>query len=183
MTQTITIYVDTESMLKFFGNDSVWGTMDKPFKTDQFCTFDAPDVYWKGRQILSIDENSHYKIKIIESLTKLKLSLLKNSGNTTSPKAELNLSMISESLPTIEDWAGIFDLEKTSYRYSVDGHFYVESDETDSFDLYTAKKMTCANNLQYAILFKIDGTNKIGIIDPLIGNTTESIPPGKVKKL
>jgi hypothetical protein len=171
MEKIITIYVDTDSMIGFFKDDPAYGTGDKPYPADSFYTVDAPDVYYKGHSILSLKPDCLFRFSLTASKRKKKVIPVdhKAEGDT----GEIIMSMISEKIPTLEEWGQIIDLDNTPHDYTIDGNLLIKLDKEGLFSFKTNEKITFHKNLKYSFLFRIDGTKDIGYIDPLISNRSE----------
>lgn len=172
MEKNLTIYVDTDSMISFFKDDPSYGGTDKPYAADSFYTVDAPDVYYKGHNVLVLEAGIQYKISLTASSRKSGLIPLTQEAKQVAKGGEMILAMISKEIPTKEEWGQIIDLSKTPHAFSVEGSLLIKQDSEGIFTLVTVDKITCHKNLKYSFLFQIEGTNKIGFIDPAISNRT-----------
>jgi hypothetical protein len=170
MKKNLTIYVDTDSMVSFFKDDPSFGSADKPYVADSFYTVDAPDVLYKGHNVMILETGSRYRISLIASLSKRGLISLTHEAKPAAKSGEMILSMISKELPTKEEWGQIIDLSKTPHSFSLDGRLLIKQDSEGNFTVVTVEKITCHKNFKYSFLFQIEGTDKIGFIDPLISN-------------
>ena len=173
MEKNITIYVDTDSMIGFFKDDPAYGSADKPYAADSFYTMDAPDVYYKGHSVMVLEAGCQYKISLTASLHKQGVTPLTHEAKPAAKSGEMILSMISNEMPTQEEWGQIIDLSKTPHAFALDGRLLVKQDSEGVFNVVTVGEITCHKNLKYSFLFQIEGTDKIGFIDPFISNTTK----------
>lgn len=172
MKKNLTIYVDTDSMISFFKDDPSYGRADKPYTADSFYTMDAPDIYYKGHSVMVLEAGVQYKISLTASSRKSGLIPLTREAKPVTKSGEMILAMISKEIPTKEEWGQIIDLVKTPHSFSSDGSLLIKQDSEGKFTVVTVPKITCHKNLKYSFLFQIEGTDKVGFIDPYISNRT-----------
>ena len=174
MEKTIAVFVDTDSMISFFKDDPVYGTIEKPYNADSFYSIDAPEVLFRGKHILQLEANCQYKIWLNASPGKSQLTTIKYANSSSKdPEGDMIFTMISDKTPTLDEWGQILDLKTIKYEYTVDGLLLVKQGADGFFYVNTVQKITCFKNLKYSFLFKIAGTDKIGFIDPFISNRSE----------
>jgi len=168
MKNLISIIIDTQSLIDFFKKAPSWGTSDKPYKADSFCTVDAPNLLWRGGRILTLEPSSSYEIELLSKPIKTDVKHLKEDC------AEVIFTAITDDVVTIEDWKNIFILDnKDCYTYDkFRNELTIKQELGKALMVQTAPDYSPKFNLQYAIYFEIKETGKIGVIDPYIGNTS-----------
>jgi hypothetical protein len=108
-------------------------------------------------------------------LRKKGLICLNHEGKVNQEDGEMILSMIGKDVPSKEEWSSIFDLKITPHTFSFDGKLLIKQTADGYFYLVTLDNITCHKNLKYSFFFQIDGTDKIGYIDPVISNRSDDV--------
>jgi hypothetical protein len=170
MEKTIKVLVDTNALIKFFEEDSAWGTSDKPLIADDFCTVEAPDIQWEGNKILPLEAATDYVISVESSSEEYPVVLYDSTTGTIN--GEIDMDMITPTITKLEEWEKVFDLDSTNYVLSLDGHLVLKPTTDNVFSLATPDTITLHHNIFYKILFKIGEADKMAIIDPFIFNRT-----------
>mgnify|MGYP006289274341 FL=1 len=171
MKKEITIHVDTDHLIDFFKDDNSWGTPDKPLIADDFCKIDAPDISWEGNKILPLEPDTEYRVSLVSNSKKYPVSMIDRS--TGEVNGEIKMDMITPKITKWKEWEKVFDLERTHYEYTLDGHLLLKPTRDNHFLLATPKKIKLHHNIFYTILFRIGGADKMAVVDPLIKNRTD----------
>ncbi len=161
----INISLDPQLLSKFYEKDSSLGTLENPFKADNFCVVKATGIKATGiHNVFAIEPNTSYNFNLIST----------NESVETIKSVKMSISMIQEGLPDSEEWSKIFNLDNTEIS---DGEMSIGNKDAADFTLETVDNIECNNNLQYNInfTFELDSKTKYGVIDPLIANTSEDL--------
>lgn len=158
--------VFTDEMLKFFGDDSSFGTSSKPYPADAFHTVEASEAYFTGplRNIMNLEPNTTYHI-VVET----------NKGEALRPTSTgpfVEMTLIAEKTPSDKEWKKVI---KNAPK-PVKGKIKIPNSAKDRFSFETEKDLPYATHIKYNIVFEFTDTNgatKYGIIDPY----TETCPP------
>ena len=166
----IKILVDTDQLIDFFKGDSSWGTADKPLVADAFCHIDAPDIHWEGNNILPLEPATDYTLSLDDSSAVNKVVLFDSA--TGDIKGQIFIDMITHNITKEKEWGQVFDLSRTNYEVTLDGHLILKPTADNLFKVGTPEKINLHQNIFYKIVFRIDGADKMAVIDPLIKNNT-----------
>lgn len=164
----IKILVDTDQLIDFFKGDASWGTADKPLIADDFCKIDAPDIHWEGNKILPLEPATDYVVTLESSSSTNKVMLY--DASTGDINGQIFMDMITPTITKLKEWEKVFDLSRTNYEVTLDGHMILKPTKDNVFNVATPEKINLHHNIFYKILFRISGADKMAVIDPLIAN-------------
>jgi len=135
----IKILVDTDQLIDFFKGDASWGTADKPLIADDFFKIDAPDIHWEGNKILPLEPATDYVVTLEASSSTNKVMLY--DASTGDLNGEINMDMITPNITQEQDWGKVFDLSRTNYEVTLDGHMILKPTKDNVFSVATPEKI------------------------------------------
>lgn len=172
----VLINIDTDRLIKFYKNDPGWGSTSRPFTANNFCEIHPKGLIPTGiRNVFRLAPETTY-IFIIKG---------KDDHEIVPDNASYVLSMIKSGVPNKGDWEKVFILNDSGQSHDCSPNHVNPSGElvvllqNHHFILQTVDQgdFSASCNLQYTITFQIkngdDGDAYLGIIDPLIANTSD----------
>jgi hypothetical protein len=171
---SIKITINTDIMVKFFQFDPSYGTRNRPYKADNFCTVNAVGAKASGiHNVFEFEKDTEYQFQLIDETSDPEYEIVHDT-------AAFVLSIIQLNTPNIKDWGKIMNLEFNNPGIDVIGNLIYTLDNEQGKYLFKMKTQSGdqfeqSNNLQYSIIFQVNVNGKIMIaqIDPLIANTSD----------
>jgi hypothetical protein len=171
---TIRITTSTDTMVYFFELDTCYGTRNKPYKADNFCSVSAKGAKTTGiHNVFMLEADTEYQFQLIDDSSDSDIYIINDT-------AAFALSIIGSDTPLESDWAKIMDLDYNKPWIDVTGDLIYNLSNDQEKNLFKMKTQSADHfeqnhNLQYSMIFQVsvNGKIKIARIDPLIANTSD----------